>query len=345
MTAQPPARQVPAQQASTLRKVLRVHPKTLLAIILAAGAFLTACNQDADVATCHAERVHPQPGPMQAASTRFTFPPTAMVGDIHLTELSGLAWDADEELLYAVSDTGYVFHFRLTLDGDAIADIQPIRAAPLADPHLAGGTPEAFNAEGLTLVNATNGIPGDTELIASLEGTLPKIVRFSPDGTVLGNLPVPPPADDLNNYRKKGRGLESLAIHPAHGLITAPESPLLQQPQDQHALYAIGGHWSFVRQAPDSRLKGMDVLPDGSLLVLERSRQGAKDALSASVRRVDLSNCTRDQQCASQTIIVLPVGPDNIEGMTLLDARHVLLASDNGGLVTHGTTFVLLTRP
>lgn len=75
------------------------------------------------------------------------------------------------------------------------------------------------------------------------------------------------------------------------------------------------------------------------------TRQVRRTALSASLRRVDLAACGLDDLCQADTLAVLPVGPDNFEGMTLLDSRHLLLVSDNASLVTRDTLFVLLVWP
>lgn len=312
-----------------------------LLITAAASTFAIAAS------ACIAGPQADAPAQREADATRFVLPAGAQVDGIRVAELSGLAWDADEQLLYAVSDQGQVFHLRVTLDGSRIAACEPVYAATLTDAANPSAQPrKGFNAEGLALANAANGKRGDTELIVSLEGGgKPGIARFSPAGTLLGRLAVPAPADDASRYRKKGRGLESVAIHPAYGLMTAPESPLAGTPQDRHTLYASGRHWSFARFAPDSRLKGFEVLPDGRLLVLERTRDGAKDALVASLRRVDLGACAADGACAAETVAVLPAGPDNFEGMTLLDQRHILLVADNGGLPTQETRFELIARP
>lgn len=287
-----------------------------------------------------------RPTTTSIAATRVVLPAAAQVDGIRVAELSGLGWDEDEQLLYAISDLGYVFHFRVHPDGDGVVAIDPIHAARLVDPTLASArSGKGFNAEGLALVNAANGKRGDTELIVSLEGGgRPDIVRVSPAGALLGRLAVPAPASEASRYRKKGRGLEAVALHPRYGLMTAPESPLRGEAQDRHTLYADGRHWSFPRHAPDSRLKGFDVLSDGDLVVLERTR-GTDDTLTATLRRVDLASCAEAGVCATRMLAALPAGPDNYEGMTFLDSRHVLLVSDNGGAPALGTSFVLVTLP
>lgn len=303
-------------------------------------ALAGACLLATSACTAHAS----------AATARETVPASrhvlqdVAVDGLRVHELSGLAWDSDERLLYAVSDRGRVFRFRLKLAGDRIVAVEPVFAATMVDGD--GGAPrKGYNAEGLALRNAGNGKSGDTELVVALESKPPRIARFGPSGVELGALPVPPPADDLANYRKKGRGLESVAIHPTYGLMTAPESPLRAQPDDQHALYARGRHWSFARHAPDSRLKALAVLADGNVLVLERSRDGAKDSMIASVRLVNLEGCPEGGVCETRTLAVLAAGPDNFEGMAVVDARHILLVSDDGGDTALGTVFVLLAHP
>ncbi len=283
-----------------------------------------------------------------SAASPYVLPVTDITG-IKVGEVSGLAWDADEQLLYAVSDQGKVYHFRIQHDGKAIVSMKGVSAALLVDPVTGEGRPESgkrFNAEGLAVRYGSNGKRGDSELVVALEENPPQIARFSPSGSLLGRLAVPPPANDRANYRKKNRGLESVAMHPAYGVITAPEAPLQGRPEELHTVYANGHAWSFARFTQDSRLKGIEVLPDGNLLVLERSRPGpSKDARVASLHRVEITRCDAQAACKATLLAALPAGPENFEGLTLLDAHHALIASDNGGVTARGTTFALIVLP
>ena len=47
------------------------------------------------------------------------------------SELSGLAWDQDEQLLYAVSDLGHIIHFRVEVSDDKIAVLEEVYYGPL----------------------------------------------------------------------------------------------------------------------------------------------------------------------------------------------------------------------
>lgn len=276
---------------------------------------------------------------------RVTIPATTLNG-IRIDELSGLAWDEDEQLLYAVSDKGNVVHIRLTFKGATLAAAEPVHVAPLADPDRKAPARRTFNAEGLTVQNADNGKRGDTVLVIALEGgDRPTIMRFSPAGVALDTIAIPSPLDDVRNFRKKKQGLESVAFAPRFGLLTAPESPLAGVPDNLHVVYANGRHWSFARYAPGSRLKGVDVLADGNLLVLERSRLDAGASMTPTLRRVDIKSCPTGGTCTTGEPAVLPGGLNNFEGMTLLADGRILIVSDQAEKDRQDTTLVLLAMP
>ncbi len=318
---------------------MRKPTPSLLTAMLAAGAWLASAYGPGAWAA-EAAPALAVAGQSPAEVARFVFPAATEVDGIRMNELSGLAWDADEKLLFAVSDPGHLFHFRLRSEGERVIALEPVRAATLADP--ASGLRRRINAEGLAVANASNGVAGDTELIVAIEGDRPRIVRFSPVGLAVDELAVPAPANDPHSYRKKGRGLESVILHPVHGLMTAPESPLRGQARDRHTLFASDGQWSFERWDADSRLKGLDVLPGGDVIALERNRTGSKGAWTASLRRVRLAECGAAELCRADTLAVMPPGPDNFEGLTLMGDQHVMLVSDNGGSPSRDTVFVLL---
>lgn len=286
-----------------------------------------------------------------ASLSQLTLPATTADG-MAVSEVSGLAWDATDKLLYAVSDQGKLYSLRVRINGGKLASIEPVAVHALVNPATGEGSAASskhFNAEGLAFHHNAKGA---VELIVAMEEDPPEIGRFNAEGTMLGVLPVPAPANDASHYAKSKKtgdikhGLEAVALHPSYGLLTAPESPLLGQSAGVHTLYANGHAWSFDAQNGDSRIKGIEVLPDGSLLVLERSRPtGAKTDQVASLRRVNIDACKSGTVCQTQLVALLPTGVANFEGMTMLDPQHVLLASDNGGDTLAGTIFSLVTLP
>lgn len=245
------------------------------------------------------------------------------VGDVRPDELSALAWDADEQLLYAVSDKGRVFHYRLVLNGTRIRELTPLYGAALV---AADGTRQRFNAEGLTLIGADNGRRGDTQLLMTIENGQ-RLMRFTPQGRALGEQELPAPLADTDNYRGSNNGLEAVAVHARHGILVAPQQSLRGSPSYLHTVYAVNGKtWAFER-APGGEVKAIEALDDGGLLVLERPR-GA----GARLRRVDLGACGGDTPCAVTDLLdpgALAVS-DNYEGLARLPGNLFLIVSDNG---------------
>lgn len=302
---------------------------SILAFFVITGSLLPAANSVAKT-------------PRLMENSRFTIAP-AKVNESHISELSGLAWDEDERLLYAVSDKGKIFHFRLKLEGNAIMAIEPVYAASLAS-NGEKASHHRFDAEGLAVLNANNGKSSDTELVVVVEGAAPRIIRFNPAGTMLGEIPAPPPLDEPGNYRGSNKALEAVTYNAKYGLITAPELSLANRPKDLHTIYAKDRHWSFAAHpVKDSRLKALEMLPDGNLLVLERSFTGSTKALVVSLRYVNLAGCPVDGVCAAEDLAVFSEGLDNFEGLTHIGNHRFLIVSDHGKKDPQRTTFMLFT--
>lgn len=267
--------------------------------------------------------------------SQVTLPGTLTYQGIPVRELSGLAWDADEQLLIAVSDYGYVYRFRLRRQSDRLMEVTPVFAARLANTDDSKPL-KRINAEGVALHAG--------ELVIAEENPA-TLGRFSFDGQHLGSIPVPEPANVISRYKKKGRGLESVIWHPQFGVITAPESPLRKTPKNLHTVYAKGYAWAFPHFGPRSRLKGIALFPDRKLLVLERTQFSNKGTQIASLRRVDLGKCDTGGVCEVTLLATLPPGAENFEGLTLLDAHSALIVSDNSGDPAIDTVFALIVLP
>ncbi|RWK31090.1 MAG: hypothetical protein EOR46_31365 [Mesorhizobium sp.] len=260
-----------------------------------------------------------------------------------IEEFSGLAWDEDEQLLYAVSDGGVLHHFSIRMDGTRIAEIQPVFSVPIAGTasEVSGGS--VTNAEGLTALNDDNGKQSDTELLIAFEDG-PAIVRLTPQGKRIADIPLPGPLADKKQYSKKNSRLEAVAFDKRHGMLTAPERPLKGRPDDRHTLYAEDGTtWSFAAFQPDSRIKAIQKLPDGNLLVLERTREKKGGAPTARLRYLDFAACSADRECH---LAELSAEPDamlvnNFEGLARLSDDLFLMVTDKTKKDAESTTFVL----
>ena len=213
-------------------------------------------------------------------------------------ELSGIAWDEDEQLLYAVSDKGRIIHFKLTLDKGKVQQLVPLQSMRLKDESGTKLEKHAANAEGLAITNGANGIKGDTELLIVFESE-PAIARFTPQGRRVGSLVVPAPLRSVENYSKPANGLESIAVHPLLGVLTAPEEPLAGQDTALHTVYRLEGPGiTFQAHAlGNGNIKALEVLSDGRLLVLERLNLKAEQRRVTAVRLVDPASCRPANTC------------------------------------------------
>lgn len=115
--------------------------------------------------------------PVLEVQNSLVIPPHTVNG-VKISELSGLAWDQDEQLLYAISDKGAIFHFKLDIQGKRLTAAEAVYAANLMDKDGERIKKGRRDSEGLTLMNANNGKTGDSQLVIAFEG-IPRIIRFT----------------------------------------------------------------------------------------------------------------------------------------------------------------------
>lgn len=262
--------------------------------------------------------------------SQFTLPRMEVNG-LTLSELSGLAWDQDEQLLYVVSDQGRIFHFKLKLEHEQITAVEPVFATALVDNK--GKAIKLRDSEGLFALNANNGKKGDTQLIVSFEHGS-RIYRMSPQGRQVGVVPLHKDLQNPKAYRSQNAMLESVAYHPKYGFLTAPERSLKGDPNNLQTIYSAKQKWSFLAYpAENSSVTGLEVLPDKSLLILERAWAGILQPMVISLRRVDLEACGKAKVCEVQDLGVYSslIQVDNFEGLTQIRDNLYLMVSDDGG--------------
>lgn len=230
--------------------------------------------------------------------------------------LSDLAWDEDENVLYAVSDFGHLIHLQITWDNGTLAGARLLGEHPLRD---AGGRPlrrPMSDAEGMTIRHASNGIQGDTELMVSFEGVA-RISAFRPDGGWLEDTRLAPPLDNAVAFDSHNHGLEAIALHPRLGLLAATERPL--QGERERIVPIVSEHrsgWRYpLGSTPGSALTSMEVLGDSELLMLERAFISRAVPVVISLRRAQLPLDS----------VVSDVGVDKrrVPGAELLQVRDV----------------------
>ncbi|MGE0485858.1 MAG: esterase-like activity of phytase family protein [Gammaproteobacteria bacterium] len=294
-------------------------------------------------------------------STPFTFAPrhavaTGAVGEcgavrLHgasvagaaIHELSALAWDADEERLYAASDRGYIVHLRPRFVDSQLAAVEHLATHALRDAHGQPLPRDQRDAEGLVARNARNGRRGDTELVIAFELT-PRLLRYTPDGRLLGGEALPHDLTKPANYRGRNTQIEGLTDTPEHGLVVVPERPLRGAPDARVTLYAQDGHrWDFTPFDPaHAAMVALETSPAGDLLVLERRLRSLFQPIVFVLYRVALhadraavDELGRFDNSAGWAV-------DNFEGLAWIRGSRYLMVSDDNGNPLQATILVCL---
>jgi hypothetical protein len=266
-------------------------------------------------------------------------PPQAISG-LPLAGLSGLAWDNDESILYAISDKGNIFHLQPTISDGLLKKINIEAAYPLTDQS---GKPLHGNfedAEGIVLFNSNNGKQNDSQLLISFEGK-PRLNLYSNKGEWISSIDLPHKLKEIDHYQSKNKALEAVAHHPKFGIITAPEYSLKNTKKNEVTLYSTSGkRWRIARYPKSSSaLVALEFLPNGSLLLLERIFESALQPIEIVLRQTWLTlNCEykKNARCKSNTLAIFNSARgwsiDNFEGLTRHKDNHFFMVSDNNGM-------------
>lgn len=276
--------------------------------------------------------------------------PPRTVRGLRFADLSGLAWDDDEGVLYALSDKGALFGLRPVFRNDRLADVALVSAAPLLDPRTGRRVRwQRADSEGLDIVNGRNGRRGDAELLVSFERE-PRIWRYRPDGTFLGEIALPAALRDAHRYRGGNKMLESVCRHPREGILTAPEAPLAGETAFARLYRMDGASWRF----PPSRggISALECLPDGDVLELERDYEAIRLRTVVTLRLLHLPpNTPPDALLRADGVATFDSADglhiDNFEGLAHHRGNRFFLVSDSNDVFLQRTLllYVELTAP
>lgn len=252
------------------------------------------------------------------------------INGFKISELSGLAWDEDENILYALSDNGYILHLRPVFKNNRLAKILFMSGYSLLDKNSRPLRYKASDSEGLAILHSTNHIRGDTQLIVSFE-RIPRLVRYNTRGKLISEIALPEILTDIHNYQSENKSLEAVTISKKFGVITGPEFALKNQDTSQINIFSISGkQWQFPLYDPyHGGLVDMTTMEDGNILALERSYGGLLPAIQVSLHRLVLD----ETGSTSETICAFPADDDllsnNFEGVTRFKKHSYFMVSDD----------------
>jgi hypothetical protein len=260
-------------------------------------------------------------------------------------ELSGLAWDPDEQLLYAVTDEGRVLSMQVRFANGQLSAIKLQRMHRLRDPSGAPLTGKRVDSEGLYLRQHTNDKHGDTELFVAFE-RVPRIDRYRANGRLLGPAPMPRALADLSAYQSGNKGMEAVSVHPQFGAVSGTEWPLIGAAKELVTFYAQSGATATMPRLAEANagLVGLHVMPDASLLVLERAHSWLGLSLVVELSRT--SKWTKPAaQALSRTRLArfdssLGWRLDNFEGLAHHQGNKFFIVSDDNGSALQTTLLV-----
>jgi len=256
------------------------------------------------------------------------------VDSLPVHELSGLAWDEDEQLLYAVSDEGLLYHLRVNIIDNKLQALKIVAAMQLKDIEGVAIRGKYSDSEDLSLLNGNNGKKGDSELIISFENK-PRIIRYSTQGKFLKKVKIPKKLRKRKYYRNKNKALESVTTHPKYGILTAAEYPLKSHPITQQTIYSSSGkEWHFpAAKERNSAITSLEVLPNGDILILERAYVNLFTPIAINLSRLKLDQCDKKNVCKKESIARLSGADgwllDNFEGLSHYRGNQYFLVSDN----------------
>ncbi len=256
------------------------------------------------------------------------------IGSFHFAEASDLAYDVKKHILYMVGDRGYLYSFDINLS-DKIESIKPLNAHLISKKN-AKRFRRRIDSEGLALDK--NGT-----LLISFERK-PQIAIFDTNASRISKLRLPKELSNKHNYKSPNKMLESVAIHPKYGILTAAEYPLRGSKKRVQTIYSLHSRqWHFLSEAgPKDGISAIEIMDDGNVLVLERDFESIFRRI-ITLKEVYLNKISNGL-CRTKVLLRMDSSKgwdnDNFEGLTRVAPNRYLMVSDNNNNIFERTFLI-----
>ncbi|GMR03563.1 MAG: esterase-like activity of phytase family protein [Gammaproteobacteria bacterium] len=268
--------------------------------------------------------------------------PGITVDGKRFTQLSGLAWDDDDGILYAISDKGSLFHLKPLFTNQVLTGVKLLKAVSLQEvgnhKPLKG---RRADAEGLEIHNGRNGRRGDAEVLISFE-RFPRIVRYHTDGRAVRVYFLPAPLNDIKAYRNANKATESVCLDEKYGLLTTPEAPLNNMEDGYTRIFSLSGKSWVYPLVEGNQIAALECLGDGRVLILERDFGSMFGRGVVSLKKTTLpGNPSPSIPVSVETMVTLDSRKgfqiDNFEGLTRHRGNRFFMISDDNDLFVQRT--------
>ena len=263
--------------------------------------------------------------------------PNPVVDGMRFSQLSGLAWDDDDGILYALSDKGFLFHLKPVFENGVLTGLKLLKAVHLRE--LGSGKPlkgTRADSEGLDILNGRNGRNGDAELLISFE-RFPRILRYRPDGYATSEYPLPAPLNNARMYQDSNKMLESVCADSKLGILTVPEVPLKGERQGYTRIFNLDGRSWIYPIEKGNRISALECLGNHRVMVLENNFGHVFGHLEVFLKLATLSpNTSTAEPVQVETVVTLDSSKghqiDNFEGLARHHGNRFFIVSDDNDL-------------
>jgi len=262
-----------------------------------------------------------------------------------LVELSGIAWDHDQQNLILLSDRGFIIHTKPVFKKNKLIDIELLSYHHLKDVNGRDLKYKASDSEGLALINSRNNRYNDTELLVSFERK-PRIIRYTTEGKFIFKEALNNELNDIKNYKSSNKSLEAITLHEQFNIITGPERPLGKN-NNLLSLHTLNNkQWRF---KPDNEnhgsLVGLTTIADNQIIALERIFPGIFAGLSNVIHLISL----KDNVLKQETLLKLQPADgyfnENFEGITWHKENCFFMVSDDNDNIFQRTLLIYFEIP
>ncbi len=239
--------------------------------------------------------------------------------NVPFREVSGAVYDKKSNILYMVSDKGYLYRFTATFD-------KKVKLKPLDAFYLRRESGKRLKKRDRGRDSEDITLKGNY-LYISFEGT-PKIYKFTKSGIKLKKLRVP-------RYLKKAKlrslnkSLEALAYNPKYGFLTALEFPPKGVKKSNQTIYSLSGKkWRYkTNSVKNSAITALESIDNDRVLVLERAYSGLFSRMAITLQELNLKSGIQHKiwEFDSSSDLI-----ENYEALAKVgNNRYIIISDDN----------------